>query len=131
MNADLVRRATELTSGDGQVGDEELAEIFTPDVVLDFSARVFNPQVYEGYEGLREFYADSRDDLGGRSRFSDREIVEEGDRVPRAHHVRSRARGSGIEYGGERARASGRPRDGRLAALPSARPRSQLDRDKA
>ena len=29
--------------------------MFAPDVVLDMSARVFNPQVYEGYDGLREY----------------------------------------------------------------------------
>ena len=37
------------------------AEVFAPDVVLDMSARVFNPQVYEGYDGLRQFRADARE----------------------------------------------------------------------
>ncbi len=33
----------------------ELAEVYAPDVVLDMCARVFNPKVYGGYEGLREY----------------------------------------------------------------------------
>ena len=48
MSVELVRRASALTSGDGQTSDEELAEMFHPDVVLDLSIRVFNPQVCEG-----------------------------------------------------------------------------------
>jgi hypothetical protein len=96
MSIDLVRRATDLASGDGQATDEELAEIFAPDVVLDFSARVFNPRVYEGYEGLREFYAESREVWEDVAVTLD-EVIEEGGRYLLLTHVRSRGRGSGIE----------------------------------
>ena len=96
MSIDLVRRATELTSGDGQVTDEELAEIFTPDVVLDLSVRIFNPKVYEGYAGLREFYAESRE-VWEHVGVTIREILQEGDRYLVLVDVVSRARASGIE----------------------------------
>ena len=31
----------------------ELAELFAPDVVIDMTRRVFNPDTYEGHDGLR------------------------------------------------------------------------------
>ena len=64
--------------------------------MLDFSARVFNPQVYEGYKGLRAFYADSRE-VWEEISVTAGEIIEEGDRYLVFTSVRSRARGSGIE----------------------------------
>ena len=98
MSIELVRRATALTGGDGQASDEELAELFAPDVVLDLSARIFNPKVYEGYDGLREFYAESRE-IWEDVNIAIKEIVEEGDRYLVLAAARSRARGSGIEVG--------------------------------
>lgn len=91
-----MRRATALTSGDGQVSDAELAEIFAPDIVLDLSARIFNPKVYEGFDGLREFYTESREIWEDVS-LTITEIVPEGDRYLVLGEARSRARGSGIE----------------------------------
>ena len=96
MSVDLVRRATELTGRDELASDEEITEIFAPDVVLDFSVRIFNPHVYEGHDGLREFYADSRE-VWEELSVTVREIVEHGDRYLVLTDVRSRARGSGIE----------------------------------
>jgi len=98
MSVELVRRATVLTSGDGQISDDELAELFTPDVVLDSSTRIFNPKVYEGYDGLREFYAESRE-VWNSVEITITEIIEEGDRYLVIGDARSRARGSGIEVG--------------------------------
>ncbi len=98
MSVELVRRGTALTSGDGQVSDEELAEIFAPDIVLDLNARVFNPKVYEGYDGLREFYAESRE-VWEDVEIEITEIIEEGNRYAVLADARSRARGSGIEVG--------------------------------
>jgi ketosteroid isomerase-like protein len=95
MNADLVRRALEYTNGPTDVSDEELAEVFAPDVVLDMSTRVFNPKVYEGYDGLRGFGDDAREVWESLS-ISATEIVEEGDCVLVLTHVRSRGRGSGV-----------------------------------
>jgi hypothetical protein len=96
VSVELVRRATALIGGDGQVSDEELAEIFSPEVVLDLSARIFNPKVYEGYDGLRDFYDESRE-VWDSVEITIREIIEEGDRYAVLADARSRARGSGIE----------------------------------
>ena len=63
MSVELVRRALEYTNTPAHdAPDEELATVFAPDVVLDMSTRVFNPKVYEGYDGLREFRADLLED---------------------------------------------------------------------
>ena len=96
MSEDLVRRATELTSSDGLVSDEELEQMYTPDVVLDLNARVFNPKVYEGYDGLRQFYAESRE-VWEEVTLTIHEIIAEGDRYVVLGDGRSRGRGSGME----------------------------------
>ena len=96
MSVELVRRATELTNGDGRTSDEELAEIFAPDVVMDFTVRVFNPQIYEGYSGLRQFREDSRE-VWEEIVISAEEVIEKGDDLFVLAHVRARGRGSGIE----------------------------------
>jgi len=94
-NADLVRRAFAYTNGPTDIADEQLAEVFTPDVVLDLTARVFNPKVYEGYDGLREFRDDALE-IWEVLEISPKELIEEGDRVLVITHVQSRGRGSGV-----------------------------------
>ncbi len=96
MSEELVRRATFLTNSDGMAPDEELEEMFTPDVVLDLNARVFNPKVYEGYDGLREFHAESRE-VWEQVTLTVDEIIGEGDRYVVLGEGRSRGRGSGME----------------------------------
>lgn len=39
----------------------EFPDLFTPDVRLDLSARIFNPAVYEGYEGLGRYRSEVRE----------------------------------------------------------------------
>jgi ketosteroid isomerase-like protein len=94
-NTDLVRQALEYTNGPTDLSDEELAMVFAPDVVLDLSTRVFNPKVYESYDGLREFRADALE-VWEVLEISPKEIIEEGDRVLVITHVQSRGRGSGV-----------------------------------
>ena len=96
MSSELIRRATALMNTDGLVSDEELAEIFAPDVVLDLSAAVFNPAVYEGYDGLRAFYAESRE-VWEEVTLTLTEIIEHGDHYIMLGEGRSRGRGSGME----------------------------------
>lgn len=96
MSAELIRRAAALAGADELASDEELAQIFTPDVVLDLSARVFNPKVYEGYDGLREFYAESRE-VWKAVTLTITEIIEEGEHYVVLGQGRSRGRGSGME----------------------------------
>ncbi len=47
-SVELVRRAL-------VAGSDEFPALFTPDMRLDLSVRVFNPAVFEGYEGLRRY----------------------------------------------------------------------------
>lgn len=96
MSAELVRRAMEFTNGPDDVGNEELAEVFAPDVEMDLTVRIFNPKVYGGYDGLREFRADTRE-VWEELVITAEEVVEEGDHALVLTHVRARGRGSGIE----------------------------------
>ena len=96
MSEELIRRAVAFTNSDRIASAEEVAEIFTPDVVLDFSAQVFNPKVYEGYDGLREFYTGSRE-VWEQVTLTIHEIIREGDRYVVLGEGRSRGRGSGME----------------------------------
>jgi ketosteroid isomerase-like protein len=95
MSVDLVRRALAFTNGPIDVSDEELAEVFAPDVVLDMSARVFNPHVYEGYEGLRQFREDARE-VWETLTISETELIQKGDRILVLTRVEAQGRGSGI-----------------------------------
>ena len=119
MNADLVRRALEYTSSSEELSDEELAEVFAPDIVLDMSTRVFNPKVYEGYDGLRDFRADALE-IWESLNITATEIIEDGDRVLVLTRVQSRGRGSGVpmdvEGGGIWTVADGRLKHYRLLA---------------
>jgi hypothetical protein len=96
MSEALVRRATLLTNSDGMAPDEELEQMFTPDFVLDLNARVFNPKVYKGYDGLREFHAESRE-VWEHVTLTIHEIIGEGDRYVVLGEGSSRGRGSGME----------------------------------
>jgi len=92
----LVRRALEFTNAHREEPtDEELAEVFSPDIVLDMSVRVFNPKVYEGYAGLREFRTDALE-IWESLVISATELIEEGDSVLVLTRVQSRGRGSGV-----------------------------------
>jgi ketosteroid isomerase-like protein len=94
MSVELIRRATELMNRDTlDASDEQLAEIFTPDVVLDQSAAVFNPAIYEG---LRAFYSASRE-VWEKVTLTLTEVIEEGDDYVLLGEGRSRGRASGME----------------------------------
>jgi len=96
VSTELVRRALEFTNGPAEEPtDEDLADVFAPDVVLDMTARVFNPQVYEGYDGLRQFRADVFE-IWESLRITATELIEQGDFVLVLTRVESRGRGSGV-----------------------------------
>ncbi len=95
MSVDLVRRALAFTNGPIDIDDEELAEVFAPDVVLDMSTRVFNPKVYEGYDGLRQFREDARE-VWETLKVTEAELVEDGNRILVLTRVEAQGRGSGI-----------------------------------
>ena len=113
MSAELVRRAAELASRAEPASDEEIAEVFSPDIVTDHSARIFNPRIYRGYEGLRAWYEDMREIWEAVS-MTVTEVIQEGDRYLVLSDVRSRAGGSGIEFEGAAAGIWTAAEDGRL-----------------
>jgi hypothetical protein len=95
-NAEIVRRALELTNDPREeIPDEELAELFVPDVVIDMTARVFNPDVYEGYDGLRRYRVDLRE-VWEAVAFEPQELIERGDRVLAITRMTGSGRGSGV-----------------------------------
>src|SRR2546421_9750575 len=60
-NVELVQRAYEaLNAGD----IDGLVTLCHKDFNLDMSDRIFNPERYQGHEGIRRFYADVHDPLG-------------------------------------------------------------------
>jgi ketosteroid isomerase-like protein len=88
-NVEIVRRA--LTAR-----RSEFADLLDPAVRLDLSERVFNPAVYEGYEGVMRWRADVGDVWD--SYRSEPEEIFDGDEVVVVFtRERGRAKGSGIE----------------------------------
>jgi ketosteroid isomerase-like protein len=89
QNVELVRRA--LTAR-----RSEFIELLDPSVRLDLSERVFNPAVYEGYEGIMRWRAEVGDVW--ESYRSEPEEFFDGDEVVVVFtRERGRAKGSGIE----------------------------------
>jgi hypothetical protein len=88
-NIELVRRALIARRS-------EFADLLDPAVRLDLSERVFNPAVYEGYQGVMRWRADVGDVW--ESYRSEPEEFFAGDAVVVVFtRERGRARGSGIE----------------------------------
>jgi ketosteroid isomerase-like protein len=89
QNVELVRRAL-------MARRSEFIELLDPAVRLDLSERVFNPAVYEGYEGIMRWRAEVGDVW--ESYRSEPEEFFGGDEVVVVFtRERGRARGSGIE----------------------------------
>jgi ketosteroid isomerase-like protein len=100
-NAEVVRRALALTEDPrDDVPDEELAALVTPDVVIDMSARIFNPHVYEGFDGLRQYRVDLRE-TWHEVRFEPQEIIEQGDLVLAISRMKGQGRSSGVPIDAE------------------------------
>jgi ketosteroid isomerase-like protein len=89
QNVDLVRRAL-------MARRSEFDELLDPAVRLDLSERVFNPAVFEGYEGIMRWRAEVADVW--ESYRSEPEEFFGGDAVVVVFtRERGRAKGSGIE----------------------------------
>jgi ketosteroid isomerase-like protein len=88
-NVEIVRRALSARRS-------EFAELLDPSVRLDLSERVFNPAVYEGYEGIMQWRADVGEVW--EAYWSEPEEYYDGDEVVVAFiRERGRGKGSGIE----------------------------------
>lgn len=100
-NAQVVQRALDVGNDPNLDAPEELfEELFAPDVVFDMSQRIFNPNVYRGYEGLRQYRADVRETWTELS-FEPQELIEEGDHVLAITRMRGVGRLSGVPIDAE------------------------------
>ena len=92
-NVEIVRRL--LTARPDEAPDL-LAELLDPAVRLDLSDRVFNPDVYEGYEGIMRWRADL-DDVWESYQMEPVEFFDGDEVVVVTARERGRGRGSGVE----------------------------------
>ena len=94
----------------------EFADLLDPAVRLDLSERVFNPAVYEGYEGVMRWRADVGDVWD--SYRSEPEEFFDGDEVVVVFtRERGRAKGSGIEVDQHPTALLCRLRSGRVSEI--------------
>ena len=90
---DIVRAAHHaLNRGDAQA----LAALCAPDFRLDMSDRVFNPEVYSGYDGIGRFVAEVHD-VWDTFTWEPTEVKEAGGVVLALVHSVGRGRGSGLD----------------------------------
>ena len=97
-NVELVRRASALVTASCRSGeaDAELLAMCTPEVRVDASRRVFNPDVYEGREGMRRMVREIHDAWEGFTEHLE-EMREAGEKVVSLHTISGRGRSSGVE----------------------------------
>jgi ketosteroid isomerase-like protein len=91
---DLLEELAERWTRDDRAGVEELVH---PDVEIDMTIRVMNPEVYRGYDGLWRFAAD----VNELWEYGDTEVhryLERGDEVLMVRTTPMRARGSGVRF---------------------------------
>jgi ketosteroid isomerase-like protein len=98
QNVELVREVIALMNrrAAGEP-DPRLFDLFAPEVQIDMSRRIFNPDVYQGHTGLRRFCREVRDVREGFSRTPAR-VVDAGESVIvlEAQSGRARARGAAV-----------------------------------
>jgi ketosteroid isomerase-like protein len=92
----LVRRA-----GTGEP-EPRLFELLAPEMKLDMSRRTFNPDVYEGHDGLRRFKRE-RDEVWEEWLITTERMVDAGESVVVIESFRAQGRGSGVEINGRSA----------------------------
>ena len=92
-NFEIVERAHDaLNSGD----IDTLVGLCDEDFRLDMSDRVFNPAVYEGHDGIRQFYAEVRD-VWEMYVWEPEQLIEAGSDVVALLRSTGRGRESGVE----------------------------------
>jgi ketosteroid isomerase-like protein len=94
---------------------EALLDRFATDVRIDMSRRVFNPDVYEGHDGLRRLGAEVQE-VWDEFRIEPERFVDAGDRVIVIEVRRGRGSGSGVEVE-QRSGVIWTLRDGKVVAM--------------
>jgi ketosteroid isomerase-like protein len=116
-DVELVREVMDLMNAaqDDPGAMARLEELIAPDVRIDMSRRVFNPDVYDGHDGLRRL-AREVDEVWDEFHLEAESFVDEGDRVLVTETRRGRGKGSGLEVE-QRATVAWTVRDGRIASM--------------
>ena len=76
----------------------ELLELFAPDVVIDMTRRVFNPDTYEGHDGLRRLGREVGE-VWGEFHIEPERFIDAGRQVVVIETRQGRGRGSEVEVG--------------------------------
>jgi ketosteroid isomerase-like protein len=96
-NVEIVRKVMALMSEPpGPSRDREVLACFAPDVVIDMSRRIFNPDVYEGHAGLLRLGEDVAT-IWSEFRIEPERMIDAGDQVVVIEMRRGRGVGSDIE----------------------------------
>jgi ketosteroid isomerase-like protein len=96
-NVEIVRNVMALMSEKpGPRRNREVLTYFAPDVVIDMSRRVFNPDVYEGHAGLVRLGEDVAT-VWSEFQIEPERIIDAGDRVIVIEIRRGRGAGSDVE----------------------------------
>jgi ketosteroid isomerase-like protein len=91
-NLEIARRAYESFT----VGNLSwLAEFQAPEIEIDLTRNVFNPQVIRGYEGIQR-WLDELNEVWEDFRFEIEELIDAGDEVVAVVRLVGKGRGSGV-----------------------------------
>jgi ketosteroid isomerase-like protein len=80
----------------GEQATRRLRELISPDIHIDMSRRVFNPDTYDGYEGLARLGREMQS-VWGEFTITPERFVDVDDRVVVIEIRRGRGRASGVE----------------------------------
>jgi SnoaL-like domain len=98
-NVELVKKVMGLFNlAAGGKPTPELLELFAPDVVIDMTRRVFNPDTYEGHDGLRRLGREVSE-VWRRFHVEPERFIDAGRQVVVIETRRARGRGSEVEVG--------------------------------
>src|SRR3954454_4824634 len=97
-NVEIVRGVMELLSraGMSEAAATALLDRFAPNVHIDMTRRVINPDTYEGHAGLRRLGSEVAE-VWEEFRIEPERFIDAGDRVIVIETRRGRGKGSGIE----------------------------------
>jgi uncharacterized protein len=91
-NVEIVRRGYEHFNRSGEAD----YSVLDPDVVYDLSRRTFDPLVFRGHEGVREFLTLVREQWASR-RMEPQELIDAGDKVVASVRLVGVGKQSGVE----------------------------------